>query len=433
MRGKQTVFSLLSILLALCTPIPTVFGETPGDAIELALENSSALASARSRIRAAEYELLSTRRSYLPVIGAGSSYVYNSAESEITLPAPGSTTITLVQPHNIDMYGELRWVLFSGFSRAGNLRIREIDVELEQNSRQSREIRTALDTLVLYRQVQSARLQVETLSSGRDRIALQIDRLERLYEQGMTTVSDLLDLRLKLLDFEQSIVSAEADLDRARLGLREKTGSDIQVVNPPQQLSPDQIPALDFSAIPQLQALSLREDMAQARYVLERSTIYPKVALSSQLHYGVPGANTVENQWMLYATAGINVSWATDWGAAGARASAAEARKDALAASRSELASETSLRYQQDLRELESMILKLDFLRQALALTAEKTNITEQQYQQGMATVTDFADATLALTQAELRYRTQILLILLKRNQLEAASGLLPDNWSVSR
>jgi hypothetical protein len=50
-----------------------------------------------------------------------------------------------------------------------------------------------------------------------------------------------------------------------------------------------------------------------------------------------------------------------------------------------------------------------------------------------MATVTDFTDATLALTQAELGYRTQILLILLKRNQLEAISGLLPENWSVSR
>jgi outer membrane protein TolC len=136
---------------------------------------------------------------------------------------------------------------------------------------------------------------------------------------------------------------------------------------------------------------------------------------------------------MLYATAGISVSWSTDWGAAEARASAAEARKDALASSRCELTSQTSLRYQQNLREFESMILKLEILRQALALTAEKADITEQQYKQGMATVTDFTDANLALTQAELRYRTQILLILLTRNQLEATSGLLPEYWSVSQ
>jgi outer membrane protein TolC len=193
------------------------------------------------------------------------------------------------------------------------------------------------------------------------------------------------------------------------------------------------MPALDLSSIPQLQALSLQEDMAQAQHVVERSAIYPKVALNSQLHYGIPGANTVENEWMLYATAGISVSWSTDWGAAEARASAVEARKDALASSRSDLRSQTSLRYQQDLRELKSMFLKLEILRQALALTAEKADITEQQYKQGMATVTDFTDATLALTQAELRYRTQILLILLKRNQLEASIGLLPENWSVSQ
>jgi outer membrane protein TolC len=135
---------------------------------------------------------------------------------------------------------------------------------------------------------------------------------------------------------------------------------------------------------------------------------------------------------MLYATAGFSVSWSTDWGAAEARASAAGATKDALASSLCELTRQTSLRYQQELRELESMVLKLDILRRALALTAEKADITEQQYKQGMATVTDFTDANLALTQAELRYRTQILLILLSRNQLEAVSGLPPEDWSVS-
>jgi outer membrane protein len=433
MRGKKEIISLLLILVVLCFPTGILLGETPGEAIDLALENSCTLASARSKISAAEYELLSTRRSFLPVVGAGSSYLYNSAEAEISLPAPSSTAISLVQPHNIDMYGNFQWVLFSGFSRSGNLRIREINVELERNGRQSAEVQTALDTLVLYRQVQSARLQVETLRSGRDRVSLQIDRLERLFQQGMTTVSDLLALRLNILDFEHEIVGAEADLDRAILGLREKIGRDIQVVNPPEQFSSSEMPALDLSAIPQLQALSLQEDMAQTQYGVERSAIYPKVALNSQLHFGIPGANAVENEWMLYATAGISVTWSTDWGAAEARASAAEARKDALASSRCELTSQISLRYQQNLREFESMILKLEILRQALALTAEKADITEQQYKQGMATVTDFTDANLALTQAELRYRTQILLILLTRNQLEATSGLLPEYWSVSQ
>jgi len=432
MTGIKEVFSLLLILLGICYPVSTVIGETPAEAIDLALEHSHTLASARSMISAAEYELLSTRRSFLPIVGAGSSYLYNSAEAEISLPASG-TTISLVQPHTVDMYGDFRWVLFSGFSRSGNLRVREINVELERNRRRSAEIQTALDTLVLYRQVQSARLQVETLSSGRDRVSLQIDRLQRLYEQGMTTVSDLLTLRLNLLDYEHEIVGAEAELDRATMGLREKTGRDIQVVSPPEQFSSSEMPALDLSSIPQLQALSLQQDLAQAQHVVERSAIYPKVALNSQLHYGIPGANTVENEWMLYATAGISVSWSTDWGAAEARASAVEARKDALASSRFDLRSQTSLRYEQDLRELKSMFLKLEILRQALALTAEKADITEQQYKQGMATVTDFTDATLALTQAELRYRTQILLILLKRNQLEASIGLLPENWSVSQ
>ena len=115
MTGIKEVFSLLLILAAICYPASTLHGETPGEAIDLALENSRTLAAARSKISAAEYELLSTRRSFLPVVGAGSSYLYNSAETDISLPASG-TTISLVQPHNIDMYGDFQWVLFSGFS-----------------------------------------------------------------------------------------------------------------------------------------------------------------------------------------------------------------------------------------------------------------------------------------------------------------------------
>ena len=63
-----------------------------------------------------------------------------------------------------------------------------------------------------------------------------------------------------------------------------------------------------------------------------------------------------------------------------------------------------------------------DLLEQSLDLTRTRMNIVKFQLDQGMASTTDFTDSNLELTQAELGYRSQLLMLLLKANQIDALS-----------
>ena len=69
----------------------------------------------------------------------------------------------------------------------------------------------------------------------------------------------------------------------------------------------------------------------------------------------------------------------------------------------------------------------------SLELARARMAIVSSQQAQGMASSTDFNDANLRLTQAELQYRSQLLSLRLKANLLEAMSGQPIGQWSIEQ
>ncbi|MBN2657223.1 MAG: TolC family protein [Spirochaetales bacterium] len=405
-----------------------LYGETPGDAIDIALDNSALLHAAESEILAAESDLKGAKRDLLPELGVSASYQYNSADSEINLP---TGSINMVQNHNVDFSGTVQWAVFTGFARKAAIEMNSIAVEIARAGYLSREIQTAIETLVYYRQVQSAKLQIDSLQSGSERLSLQMKQLEDLNRQGMASDADLISLRLSLLEYDQQIIQAESELDKARSGLFEKTGRVITVIDAPSDLSDIALPGFLPENIPSLSIYALNKEVAESRSELERASLYPSVAVNSAVHYGLPGANPVDNDWMFYFTASARLSWLTDWGASSARARAAESRGESAERSGAAALSQAKLQFDRDSRELQASLTQLEFLKEASRLTGEKSAIIEKQYEQGMATITDYTDATLAGTLSDLRYKTQLLTVLLKLNRLEAVNGKPLDRWSM--
>lgn len=404
--------------------------ETPAEAVELALKNSFVLQAAGNDIKAAESELKAAKRDMMPVLGVSASYQYNSADSEISLP---TGSISMTQNHNVDFSGTVQWPVFRGFARKSAMEMKALAAKIASNQYLSREIQTALETLVYYRMVQSAQLQIDSLQSGRERLVLQMKQMEELGRQGMASDADIISLKLSVLEYDQQIMGAESELDKARAGLFEKTGKELVTAGAPTDLSHIKLPGFYPENIPSLTVYTLNGKMAETRSKLEKASLYPALTVNSSVHYGLPGANPVDNDWMFYFTASARMSWSTDWGASSARASAAESRKDAADQSGSAALSRARLDFEKDSRELRAMIDQLDVLREASRLTGEKSSIIENRYEQGMATVTDYTDAALARTLSDLRYKTQMLTVLLGLNRLEATNGTPMEKWSMMK
>jgi len=74
---------------------------------------------------------------------------------------------------------------------------------------------------------------------------------------------------------------------------------------------------------------------------------------------------------------------------------------------------------------------RLGGLAASLELARARMGIGASQHAQGLASSTEFNDANLRLTQAELEYRGQLLSLRLKANLLEAMSGKPGEEWSI--
>jgi outer membrane protein TolC len=143
--------------------------------------------------------------------------------------------------------------------------------------------------------------------------------------------------------------------------------------------------------------------------------------------------NPVENQWMLYATAGAALSWSYNWGADSLAVRAAERRLLRQAAEERSAREQLQLEYDSLVRDWEATWEELGVLAASLELARARMAIVSSQQAQGMASSTDFNDANLRLTQAELQYRSQLLSLRLKANLLEAMSGQPIGQWSIEQ
>jgi outer membrane protein TolC len=167
--------------------------------------------------------------------------------------------------------------------------------------------------------------------------------------------------------------------------------------------------------------------------MLARSKLYPTLALSGALHYGLPGVNPVQDEWMVYGVAGAVVSWSYDWGGDSLEAKAVDHRIARLASDEQSTREGIELGYDSALRDWNATRQALDVAKNSLDLAQTKMGIVASQNREGMASTTEFNDANLGLTQAELQYKTQLLSLLLKASQIEALSGESIEKWSVER
>ncbi len=400
--------------------------------MELALAHDAAVASAQAGLEAARLEAASTARGQLPSFSLGAGYQYTSATAELDLPILPAP-VSLVRQHSLDLYSGLRWPAFTGFAQKASVELKRLGGELARSARDSARDQVALRTVTGYRQAQAARLQIQGIESGKRRAQLQIDQTSALERQGMAQRVDLLALQLAALDFDQKLIVARAALEDAMERLQTLTGRPIEVPPAPDSATRPEVPKLELESLEQVKALSIQRAMLQASVRLTASRHYPALTLSGAVHYGIPGVNPVENQWMLYATAGAALSWSYNWGADSLAVQAAERRLLRQAAEERSAREQLQLEYDSLVRDWEATREELGVLAASLELARARMAIVSSQQAQGMASSTDFNDANLRLTQAELQYRSQLLSLRLKANLLEAMSGQPIGQWSIDQ
>jgi len=436
LRSSASLFAAgLALLFSMGGGTPRVQGQSLKETIRLALANDSAISAAAQGAESSQLEADAAFRGILPSLNIGSSYQYVSQTADVTLPSlPGkpAQTIALGQQNTVDLFAGVRWAPFTGFAQQATVEMKRLQALLARNNLDSTRVGVALKTVIAYRQAQAALLQIDILTSARDRAQLQIDHSAALEKEGMAQKVDVLSLTIARLGYDQKLIAARASLADALDRLKSLTDKEISVPPPPAANPEIVLPPLKEEQLDQIKALSIQRGILVQSRRLAESKLYPTLSLSAALHYGVPGVNPILNEWMLYGTAAAALSWSFNWGGDILAARAANRNLSKLGSDELSARHLIELDYASAVRDWYAMQSEAKVIEASLDLARTKMGIVKVQYEQGMASTTDFNDANLGMAQAELQYRSQLLALLFQANQIDALSGEPIDQWSVT-
>jgi outer membrane protein TolC len=190
------------------------------------------------------------------------------------------------------------------------------------------------------------------------------------------------------------------------------------------------VPRLKLENQEDLKVLELKTALSSNKQKLIKSGFYPKLNILAGIKYGKPGVDIFANDWMTYGVIGLGLNWDIfNWGTDKYALSAEKAnyRKNSyqIEVKKDHLLME----YDKLQRELESLQKKSEVLRTARSVAEQKMKTIQQQSENGIVSISEFNEANQELTQAEMSYRQQLVLIAQKHHEIEYKSGKQISEW----
>lgn len=430
-------YKVIIIISILIFCIHTGNTQSLKETIEIALESNPSIASGKSQLKESELDAKSTSRSTLPQLDFDASYRHVTERTELEFPAASPLSGMNINLGVYDTYESgltANYILFSGFAQKNLIKLKNHTVDLNNQQLKKTKKTIALNVIAQYRQVQNYKLEVEALNAAKKRVDLQLKRIKALVNQGMALSLDTLSLTLSKLNNNQKIIAAEANLGTARQELASLVGKDITVdmnilIDTDKKLS-----EFDAGSNNDLKMLNIRKAMIQSNRAITQSGYYPKIGLFAGIKYGKPGIDMIENDWMTYGVWGVNMSWNLfKWGADYLKVQSHKASVNSIGYQYKAASDKVKLKFDAAVREYHAKRKQLKVMVIARNLAKNKMQIIESRYRQGMSTVTEFNDANLELTDAEINLQRQKILLALKISEIDFLSGKSINQWSIEQ
>ena len=410
--------------------------------LDMALANNPSIRSVGEEVNQAEAEAASFQKKTLPTLDFNASYKYVTDvpvldfAKELPPILSGFPVQTMGVYNNYDFGLTLNYVLFAGFAEknAGKIRMRQYDLAGSKLKKTKKEI--ALQVIAAYRSAQSFQLEIESLQAGKQRVNNQLKRVRSAVRQGMALALDTLSLSLARMEYEQKIIDAEGRMQNALQQLKNLTASERPILVESFTLSAVStgIPDLSLQQQLDIQMLQLQRRMLELDSDIQRSGFYPKVALYASVHYGLPGLDFIQKEWMMFGVAGVGLQWNLfRWGGDSKAVEARSAAVRKINFQRQAAEEQIRLRYDQAIRDFKTLQDQSDVLTKSVQLARQKMNITKSRFEQGEASVTDYNNANLQLTEMELNRKRHLIRMLIKINEIEYISGKAISDWSIEQ
>jgi outer membrane protein TolC len=427
---------------------PAAAGEplTLRDAVNRALQQNPSLEAMQARERAAASQVDAARSGYLPRVnyqemvqrGNNPVFVFSSLLTQRQFTERNFAISSLVRPdfvNNFQSMVTVDQVVFNA-GRTGNaIQSAKIGKEMESLGTRGAELAVMQRVLEAYLGAKLGEAAWQAAEESVRSAEADLERAEAFRKEGLTTDADVLSIRVHLASVRQEAIQRRTQLDVARAALNVAMGAPEESVF--QLSTPLAETAYEAGALEgrQQSATSTRPELLQAIKGIDLARLQEKQARSAYWpEVFVRGVFETDRQEVLNKGGanwffGAGLRWNLFNGME-TKAKVAETRHRLAVAEAQKRHAESGVRF-----EVRRAWLEWNAVKERLALASasvaeaeESLRITRDRYENGLSTVTDLLRTETALLGARTGYLAALYEQRLAAARLEAAQGSLTPN-----
>lgn len=416
---------------------------TLGEAVGYALQNQADAKKAKLKIENSEYLIQEARAGALPSLSGNGNITYNPILQESALPGeffgqPGETILvpfgqkwssTVGVQLNQNLFDQ---TVFTGLKAAKTTR------EFYQINAQLTEEQVIERVATAYYNVFVQKEQLETIDSSYINIAKSRDIIKSLFDNGLAREIDLDRVNVQLMNLSttrQQLVNAVQIQENAL-----KFYMGMQIAQPI-ELADEDFTAeshlladkADTENRTEMKVLKKQEELLMLQKDARKAAYYPSLSLVASYNYQGLGdkfpvfANENDGVfWSDYSMIGLNLKIPIFNGfATKARISQADIELRTLQEDIKNTELSLDLEYQNAKSQIENNLIAIENQQENVSLAQKVVNNTENNYRQGLATLTDLLEAQNALVDARNNYSNALLQYKLAEIQLLKSTGEL--------
>lgn len=426
--------------------VPPAFAQQPmtlsvDDAVARALAHAPRMADAQARTRAAEATVDVRAASGRPTVSTSAGFVRTNHVDEFGIVQPNGDLRVLFPdiPSNYRVRAELGVPLFTTGRIDALVDAARADERAAAADETAAAADVALDTVVGYWSLATARERVAVLERAQQRADALVEDAAALVDAGLVPPSERLAAearrarqRIALIRAQNAASVAEAQLLRL-VGLPAGTG--VSLTTPVE--SEARIETADVGSLvaratasrPERVIFRERQLAADAMARAAAAALRPNVMALAAIEPSRPNARFVPrtDQWHTSWDLGVTVSWALfDGGRARAERAAALAQRDALVARLAEFDAAMGVELRQRQLDVDAARAAIAAAAEAVAAAAEARRVVGERFEAGVATSTEVLDSDVVLLEAELERAELAAALRVNEARLARALGERP-------
>jgi len=413
------------------------------DAINYALENKAEAKKAKLSVENSEYQIQEVRSRALPSITANGNLTYNPILQLNALPgdffgAPGTTILAPLGQKWVSTAGvNLNQAIFD-MSVFTGLKAAKSTREFYQVNAQLTEEQVIERVANNYYQVYVQRQQLSVIDSTYNNTAKVRDIIKGQYENGLAKKIDLDRMNVNLSNINTQRVQLKNALQLQENALKFYMGMPIA--------TPITLPEAEFSVTPinmsetpnttnrsEYQVLKKQEQLLYFNKKAIQAEYYPKLSLTAGYNYigqgpdlpwfGKPADGIY---WSDFSSIAANISIPI-FNGFGTRAKVRQATIELknIEEDLKDTKLSLDLAYENAKTQINNSVVTINNQKENVKLAQEVLDNTQNNYQNGLATLTDLLDAETSYIEAQNNYTSALLDFKLAEVQLIKAKGEL--------